>query len=411
MLASIPSPSSGVLELGPLNIRLYGLLIALAVVATVLLYRRRLAQRGLDPDGAITMAWVVVPAGLVGARLYHVITDWKLYQDNWLDVFKIWQGGLGIPGGIAGGVLASIFVCRKMGWSLRQQMDIGSPLLPLGQAIGRLGNWFNQELFGRPTDLPWGLEIDLEHVPARYQAEAAVSELTFHPTFLYEALWNLGLMGVLLWLDSKRKLPTGHIFACYVLGYATGRLWIELLRIDTASELAGVRVNVWIMSALWLGAAAWLVFRRNDPKLPEGDLAAVGPAAAAAEGGAAGGGAAGDAADAAADAAGGPVAEPVAATDETEDSDPVPPPGAEPASDPEVTLDPQDIPGAGAAAGAAAGTTAGTTAPVAGAGSTSGSVRPVQTSADAASPVAEQGDLPLDSPPLDSQPPDSEPAK
>ena len=374
-----------------MNIRLYGLLIAIAVVAVVLLYRRRLAQRGLDPDGAVTMAWVVVPAGLVGARLYHVITDWKLYQDDLPGIFQIWDGGLGIPGGIAGGVLASIFVCRKMGWSLRQQMDIGSPLLPLGQAIGRLGNWFNQELFGRPTDLPWGLEIDSNRVPLQYRAAEAEAVQTFHPTFLYEGLWNLGLMGVLLWLDSKRKLPTGHIFACYVLGYATGRLWIELLRIDTASELAGVRINVWIMSVLWLGAAAWLVFRRNDPRLPEPAGAGVaGPDVPASD---APDAAAGEAAGAAA-APGGSAAEPDATESETTASTPF-----DSASEPEVTLDPQDIPGAANPA---------SSPQPASAASASGSVRPVQSSADAAGseagseagPEAESGTKP-----------DSEPAK
>ena len=424
MLASIPSPSSGILEIGPFNLRLYGLVIAVAVVAAVLLFRHRLIKRQLDPDGAITMAWVVVPAGLVGARLYHVITDWKLYQDDWLDVIKVWDGGLGIPGAIAGGVLAGIFVSRRMNWSFRQQLDIGAPALPLSQAIGRLGNWFNQELFGRPTDLPWGLEIDSVNVPQQYRAEAGEPELTFHPTFLYEGLWNLGLMGVLLWLDSKRRLPTGHLFACYVLGYATGRLWIELLRIDTASELAGVRVNVWVMSALWLGAVAWLVFRRNDPRLPEGEAVL---AAGTADGGAGtdAAGADGTATDAAgvdgtdSDAAGaaaaadipggtpfdddaGPAAEPVVAGLDAPASS-----LAGQALEPEVALDPQDIPGAANPASAP---------PAAGAGSASGSVRPVQTSADAASPVVEQADLPLgsepqDNTPSDSQPPGNEPAK
>lgn len=262
MLSAIPSPSSDSLNLGPLEIRYYGLCIALAVIAVVLLVRRRLSQRDLDPDNAVILAWVAVPAGLVGARLYHVITDWRSYQDNWLDAFKIWEGGLGIPGGIAGGVLAGAAVCRYHGWSFRQQLDIVGPALLLGQAIGRLGNWFNQELFGRPTDLPWGLEIEAANVPDKYRAEAVVSELTFHPTFLYEALWNLGVLGVLLWLDRQRKLPAGHLFACYVLGYASGRIWIELLRVDPASELFGVRVNVWVMSVLWLGALAWLVLGR-----------------------------------------------------------------------------------------------------------------------------------------------------
>lgn len=267
MFSAIPSPSTSELELGPLDIRLYGLFIALGVVATVLLTRWRLEQRNLDPDAAVILAWAAVPAGLIGARIYHVITDWKTYQDDWGEAFEIWQGGLGIPGGVIAGVLAGALVCRYKNWSLRQIMDVVAPALPLGQAIGRLGNWFNQELFGRPTDLPWGLEIDRQNIPAEYQAEAAVSDITFHPTFLYEALWNVGLIGVLLWIDRRLKLPTGHLFACYVMGYASGRIWIEFIRIDEASELLGVRVNVWVMSVLWLGALAWLLIMRDGTKL------------------------------------------------------------------------------------------------------------------------------------------------
>ena len=232
----------------------------------------RMRQRGINSEIAVSLAWIVVPAGLIGARLYHVITDWRSFfeKDRWGDVVKIWEGGLGIPGAIIAGVLAAAVVCKMQGWSLAEMLDIGAPALLLAQAIGRLGNWFNQELFGRPTDLPWGLEID----PSNPIRREFPNDTTFHPTFLYEALWMLALMGLLLWLDKLRKLPVGHLFALYVLGYASGRIWIEFLRVDPASELAGVRVNVWVMSALWLGAAAYMYIYRDKaawPPTPTGE--------------------------------------------------------------------------------------------------------------------------------------------
>lgn len=271
MLASIPSPSRNVIEIGPLDIRIYGIMIALGVIVAVLFIGWRMQQRGMNSEIAVSLAWVVVPAGLIGARIYHVITDWRRFsdEDRWDDVVRIWEGGLGIPGAIIGGVLAGAVLCRMRGWSLAEMLDIAAPALLAAQAIGRLGNWFNQELFGRPTDLPWGLEIDPTNRPAEY-----FSDTTFHPTFLYEALWMLALMGLLLWLDKLRKLPVGHLFALYVLGYASGRIWIEFLRVDPASELAGVRVNVWVMSALWLGAAAYMYIYREKaawPPAPTGE--------------------------------------------------------------------------------------------------------------------------------------------
>ena len=272
MLASISSPSRNIIEIGPLDIRIYGIMIALGVIVAVWFIGWRMQQRGMNSEMAVSLAWVVVPAGLIGARLYHVITDWRRFsdEDRWSDVVRIWEGGLGIPGAIIGGVLAGAVLCRMRDWSLAEMLDIAAPALLAAQAIGRLGNWFNQELYGRPTDLPWGLEIDQgNRFPPEY-----FSDTTFHPTFLYEALWMLALMGLLLWLDKLRKLPVGHLFALYVLGYASGRIWIEFLRVDPASELAGVRVNVWVMSALWLGAAAYMYIYREKaawPPAPTGE--------------------------------------------------------------------------------------------------------------------------------------------
>jgi prolipoprotein diacylglyceryl transferase len=265
--ASIPSPSSGSLSIGPLDLRGYGLMIALGVVAAVWLAGRRWGERGGDPDDIATIAMWAVPAGLVGARLYHVLTDWQKYQGRWVDVVKIWEGGLGIPGGMALGVVVGLVVARRKGIRLPVVLDAATPALPLAQAIGRWGNWFNQELFGRPTDLPWGLEIDPRHRPERY-ADAD----TFHPTFLYESLWNLALCAFLIWLDRTGRLRSGRLFPAYVMGYFIARLGLELLRVDPASLILGVRVNVWVsLTGIALGAAFVLTGLARPRRDPESD--------------------------------------------------------------------------------------------------------------------------------------------
>ena len=281
LIASIPSPPRNGLELGPLQLRAYGVMIALGVLASVWLSRRRWAARGGNPDEISRVAVWAVIAGLIGARLYHVITDWKKFQsDGWLDAVAIWQGGLGIPGGMAAGILVGLWMVRRQGMNRGEAIATIVPTLPLAQAIGRLGNWFNQELFGRPTDLPWGLEIDQIHRPDQY-----LGVETFHPTFLYEAVWNLLLCGLLLFLDRRRRMldiPTlvtnprrvsrpGSLLAVYVLGYGLGRLWIEAVRIDPASLILGVRVNIWMSLVLIAGSAAYLVWlrrRTSGPKRP-----------------------------------------------------------------------------------------------------------------------------------------------
>jgi len=253
LVASIPSPSSNAIEIGPLDLRAYGLMIALGVLAGVWLAQRRWADRGGDPEDIVAIAVWAVPAGLVGARLYHVLTDWQRFEGRWLDAVKIWEGGLGIPGGIALGAAVGLLVARRRGIRLPPLLDAAAPALPLAQAIGRWGNWFNQELFGRPTDLPWGLEIDPVNRPDRY-----ADSPTFHPTFLYESLWNLALVLVLLRVDRARRLRPGRLFALYVAGYSVGRLGTELLRSDPASLLLGVRVNVW-MSLVGIVVGGWFV--------------------------------------------------------------------------------------------------------------------------------------------------------
>lgn len=177
---------------------------------------------------------------MLGARLYHVITDFERFRGRWWHVFAIWEGGLGIPGGIAAGVLAGVIIARRGGLDVPVLLDAVAPALPVAQAIGRLGNWFNQELYGRPTDLPWALRIDPEHRPTGMDDVA-----TYHPTFLYEALWNLALAALLVWIGRRRQVRPGQLFAGYVAGYAAGRLWVEALRIDPATEILGLRENLW----------------------------------------------------------------------------------------------------------------------------------------------------------------------
>lgn len=246
-LASIPSPSQSVLEIGPLSLRAYGVMIGLGVIAGVWLGGKRLAERGFDADYASELAMWGVPFGLVGARLYHVMTDWKSFRGRWIEAFYIWQGGLGILGGIALGVLGAYVVMRRRNLPVSMVLDVIAPALPLSQAIGRWGNWWNQELYGSPTDAPWAIEIDEAHRVAGHSADP-----TFHPTFLYESLWNFALVAFILWLDKKKVLRRGRLFAVYTGGYALGRLWIEALRIDSASKVAGLRINLWVFGAVLL---------------------------------------------------------------------------------------------------------------------------------------------------------------
>ena len=256
LIASIPSPSSGSLELGPLTLRAYGVMIALGVLAGVWLGQKRWSAVGGGPDDVANIAMWAVPAGLIGARVYHVLTDWR-FDEGWTEPFKLWEGGLGIPGGVIAGVLTATWLMRRNSWQRGSMLDAIIPALPLAQAIGRWGNWFNQELFGGPSGLPWAVEID-----ARYAAAAGHSDIeTFHPTFLYESLWNFGLVFFLIWVDRTQKIKRGGLFAVYVVGYLVARLWLETVRVDHASEIAGVRINIW-MSVIGIGlAGGWLLLR------------------------------------------------------------------------------------------------------------------------------------------------------
>jgi prolipoprotein diacylglyceryl transferase len=256
-IASIPSPGEGVWDLGPLPIRGYALCILLGVVAAVWIGDRRWVRRGGQPGTVGDIAVWAVPFGLVGGRLYHVLTDPQLYfgegKDPWA-AFYIWRGGLGIWGAIALGALGAYIAARRRGIKFLALADALAPGIAVAQAIGRWGNWFNQELFGRPTDLPWGLEIDRVHRPVGYEQYE-----TFHPTFLYESLWDLGTAGFVIWADRRLKLGFGRAFALYVMAYTLGRGWIEYLRIDTVNHIFGLRLNVWTSIIVFLAAAAYFV--------------------------------------------------------------------------------------------------------------------------------------------------------
>ena len=242
LVGAIPSPPENAIGIGPLQLRAYGLAIAFGVLVGVWVAQRRWATRGGNPaDISYLATWSVI-AGLIGARAYHVLTDYDRFQGRWLHAFAVWEGGLGIPGGLLAGVVTGVVLARRRGLPAAQLLDVVAPAIPIAQAIGRLGNWVNQELFGRPTNLPWGLRVDVAHRPDSYERFA-----TFHPTFLYEALWNLALAGLLVLYERRRPgAPPGTLFALYVGGYGLGRLWVEALRIDDATRLAGLRVNIWV---------------------------------------------------------------------------------------------------------------------------------------------------------------------
>ncbi|MGI8435234.1 MAG: prolipoprotein diacylglyceryl transferase [Nocardioidaceae bacterium] len=255
-LASIPSPSQGVWHLGPLPIRGYALCIILGVVVAVWLGERRWVARGGQPNTVGDVAVWAVPFGLVGGRLYHVLTDPELYFAEGKDpmaALYIWRGGLGIWGAVALGALGAYIACRRRGLAFGAFGDAIAPGIVLAQAIGRWGNWFNQELFGRPTDLPWALQIDPAHRGDLQRYD------TFHPTFLYESVWDVGVAVLVIWADRRWRLGHGRAFALYVMAYCAGRVWIEYLRVDTVNHVFGLRLNVWTSIVVFVLASVYFV--------------------------------------------------------------------------------------------------------------------------------------------------------
>ncbi|WP_148574389.1 prolipoprotein diacylglyceryl transferase [Nocardioides caldifontis] len=276
---TIPSPSEGVWHLGPFPVRAYALCIIAGIVAAVWIGERRWVARGGKPGQIGDVAIWAVPFGIVGGRLYHVITDYGNYFGEGkepITALYIWQGGLGIWGAIALGALGAWIGGRRAGIKFLPMADALAPGILVAQAIGRWGNWFNQELFGKPTDVAWALEIpDVENRPSGYEQFT-----TFHPTFLYECLWNLAVAVLIVWADRRFRLGHGRVFALYVAGYCAGRGWIEYLRIDPVQgdDVFGLRLNVWTSIVLFLLAAAYFLWSakrrpgREESVLTEGSV-------------------------------------------------------------------------------------------------------------------------------------------
>ncbi|WP_051063020.1 prolipoprotein diacylglyceryl transferase [Ilumatobacter nonamiensis] len=269
-LATIPSPSFNSIDIGPLSLNIYGLAIALGVVAAVWLFGRRLEQRhaGTADDASAIAIWAVL-AGVVGARLYHVATDWDRFVGNYGDIPKLWTGGLGIPGGLLLGIPVGLYMAHRRGIPLSIAATCAAPAIPLAQAIGRWGNYFNQELYGRATDLPWALEIDADHLvenPATGEMFAVGT--TFHPTFLYESLWSLATVAVLLYIDRRWRPTGGSLMGLYLVAYGIGRFWVEGLRVDPADDVGPFRWNQWVALGMVVGGLALFLILRRHPDPP-----------------------------------------------------------------------------------------------------------------------------------------------
>ena len=280
-LASIPSPDQGTWQIGFFELRAYALCIIAGVLVAVWIGNKRWVARGGRHGTVADIAVWAVPFGLVGARLYHVMTDWQLYFGPGrqpIEALYVWRGGLGIWGAVALGAVGAYIGCRRRGVKFPAFGDAIVPAIAVGQGIGRFGNWFNQELFGQPTTLPWGLQIDPAFRPPGYEQFA-----TFHPAFLYEALWDFGIAGFLIWADRRFRLGHGRVIALYVMAYTAGRGWIEMLRIDTAHHILGLRLNVWTSIILFVAALAFFIWSARKRPGRETDVEPPGETEAAVE--------------------------------------------------------------------------------------------------------------------------------
>lgn len=266
VLASIPSPPISTFQIGPLTIHIYALCIMTGIVVATLLTNRRLTARGAEPWVVIDIALLAVPLAIIGARIFHVLTHPTFYfaegADFWA-VFRIWEGGIAIFGALIGGAVGAWLGCRWTGVRFWSFADALAPGLLLAQAIGRFGNWFNQELYGLPTDLPWGLEIDADN--AAFPPGLAEDTL-FHPTFLYEVVWNTLGVVVLLWAGRRFRLQWGRLFGLYLVWYGAGRIVWESIRIDPSEVFFGLRTNVWAaVLGVVVGLVIFFVQRRRHP--------------------------------------------------------------------------------------------------------------------------------------------------
>ncbi len=272
-LAYIPSPTISQFSIGPVTIHIYALCILMGIVLAVWITTTRWKKLGGNFDQVLDITLVSVPAGIIGARLYHIITTPERFfgpDGDWAEMFRIWNGGLGIWGGVLFGALAAWAWYRHKHYPMALLADAIAPGLLVAQAVGRLGNWFNQELYGAPTTLPWGLKLNMEgtaigHSEQCYDGATCPSGTLFHPTFLYEMIWNLIGAAIIVYIGSKamKKLKAGSLFAVYIMWYTLGRTWIESLRIDYAHEFLGVRINVWVSMAVFvLGAVSFIVVQQ-----------------------------------------------------------------------------------------------------------------------------------------------------
>ena len=264
VIASIPSPSISTFQLGPVTIHIYALCLLTGIIAAALITNRRLTARGAEPWVVIDIALLAVPLAIIGARIFHVLTHPDFYfgegKDFWA-VFRIWEGGIAIFGALIGGAIGAWLGCKWTGVRFWSFADALAPGMLVAQALGRFGNWFNQELFGGPTDLPWGLEIDY---PNAAWPEGVPEGTLFHPTFLYEMLWNLLGALVIVWAARRFTLQWGRAFALYLIWYGAGRLVWESMRIDPSEEFFGIRTNVWAaFIAVLLGLVIFFVQRRR----------------------------------------------------------------------------------------------------------------------------------------------------
>jgi len=275
VLAYIPSPHTGVVHLGPLQLHMYGLTLLVAIVLCIWLTGRRWVALGGDWDLVTRVAVWGVTFGVIGARAYHDITSWnEVPSPKWQGIFEVWKGGLGVWGGIFLGTVVGAAVIRRAGVSVPLFLDAAAPGLLLAQGVGRIGNWWNQELYGKPTTLPWALEIDAAHRPLdpKYAGYA-----TFHPTFLYELIWDVVGVALLIYVGKRLRgrLNPPNLFALYVAWYCFGRFFEELLRIDPAHHIAGLRLNAWVSAILFAGAVVYIVLhqrkerRRQEPRRRE----------------------------------------------------------------------------------------------------------------------------------------------
>ncbi|WP_203905430.1 prolipoprotein diacylglyceryl transferase [Virgisporangium aliadipatigenens] len=287
-IAAIPSPTQSVWHIGPLPLRAYALCIILGIVAACVVTEIRMRRRGAPPSLVLDIAVWGVPAGIIGARIYHVITSPAHYFGEGGEPIRalyIWEGGLGIWGAVAGGAVGAWIACRRLGVPLPFLADCLAPGLPLAQGIGRWGNWFNNELYGGPTDVPWALKIydfDTSRGEAKLDALGEPDLLgEYHPTFLYESVWDIGV-AVLVWqLDKRFKFGRGRAFALYVMAYCVGRFWIEAMRTDEASHFLGMRLNNWTSIVVFVGALIYFL-RAKGPRqrlvvAEDGTITAVDP--------------------------------------------------------------------------------------------------------------------------------------